>query len=449
MRRCVGTPPRQIEDPQSPPCVNYWEGDNGGATARGVTRDEIRVVTQDSGQRLSDLLFAFFNKRFEFYGRKLVAIPAVRSYGVQRPEEQRALAQKVAEENQAFAAFGYTAFVEAGHYFRELARLGVVAINSTHSYETSEDQEKYSPFLWSYLPPLDQVLKNDVEFACNSLVGRLASHAGPEFVTQTRKFAIAVAREGEPDYRPLSDGLRRCGATVRVVELSPKRAGYVGPNDEDKIIATDLRASGYTTLLCVCADAENLSFLWSAREVGYFPEVVTTGMSGVTIQPTNPSGTAVLFGGHNDHYFGLDASGKDLRPADQPVVWAKREMDPSAEVSSRDRRDYGALLLLASGIQMAGPHLTPQSFEQGLMKARFPNPGAGGPPYWQAHVGFGPGDHAMSNDLNAFWWSADARKEIEPRNPHGFCYINRGQRWSLGGWPEGALPFFDRTHPCR
>src|SRR3954449_11577135 len=26
VRDCVGNPPRQIEDPQSPPCVNYWKG---------------------------------------------------------------------------------------------------------------------------------------------------------------------------------------------------------------------------------------------------------------------------------------------------------------------------------------------------------------------------------------------------------------------------------------
>ncbi len=32
VRRCVGDPPRQTEDPQSPPCVNYFAGENGGAT---------------------------------------------------------------------------------------------------------------------------------------------------------------------------------------------------------------------------------------------------------------------------------------------------------------------------------------------------------------------------------------------------------------------------------
>src|SRR5687768_3921919 len=61
VRQCVGDPPRQIEDPQSPPCVPYWSGDNGGATARGATRDEVRI---GSNWGLQPQLVAFFNKRF-------------------------------------------------------------------------------------------------------------------------------------------------------------------------------------------------------------------------------------------------------------------------------------------------------------------------------------------------------------------------------------------------
>lgn len=46
LKRCVGNPTRQTEDPLSPPCVAFFEGDNGGATARGVTRDEATVVAK-------------------------------------------------------------------------------------------------------------------------------------------------------------------------------------------------------------------------------------------------------------------------------------------------------------------------------------------------------------------------------------------------------------------
>ena len=34
-KRCVGNPPRQTEDPFSPPCVAFFEGDNFGATYQG------------------------------------------------------------------------------------------------------------------------------------------------------------------------------------------------------------------------------------------------------------------------------------------------------------------------------------------------------------------------------------------------------------------------------
>ncbi|HUR49567.1 MAG TPA: hypothetical protein VMY88_08605, partial [Acidimicrobiales bacterium] len=43
-KRCVGSPPRQTEDPLSPPCVASYTGDNGGATYKGVTADEIRGI---------------------------------------------------------------------------------------------------------------------------------------------------------------------------------------------------------------------------------------------------------------------------------------------------------------------------------------------------------------------------------------------------------------------
>lgn len=43
-KRCVGNPPRQSEDPLSPPCAAFFDGDNQGETYQGVTRDEVRVL---------------------------------------------------------------------------------------------------------------------------------------------------------------------------------------------------------------------------------------------------------------------------------------------------------------------------------------------------------------------------------------------------------------------
>src|SRR5258708_37570124 len=43
-KRCVGSPPRQTEDPLSPPCVGFFEGGNGGATDAGVTGSTLRTL---------------------------------------------------------------------------------------------------------------------------------------------------------------------------------------------------------------------------------------------------------------------------------------------------------------------------------------------------------------------------------------------------------------------
>src|SRR5579884_2613954 len=43
-KHCVGNPPRQTEDPLSPPCVAFFQGDNGGRTYTGVTATEVRVL---------------------------------------------------------------------------------------------------------------------------------------------------------------------------------------------------------------------------------------------------------------------------------------------------------------------------------------------------------------------------------------------------------------------
>src|SRR5687767_4595120 len=125
VRQCVGDPPRQIEDPQSPPCVPYWSGDNGGATWHGVTRDEIRVVaTTNYNPSVFAAWQAFFNKRFEFYGRhiRLSERPIAGT-----PTGDRAAAQAAYEQDRAFASV--SAVTSTYDYFDELARLGIVGVD--------------------------------------------------------------------------------------------------------------------------------------------------------------------------------------------------------------------------------------------------------------------------------------------------------------------------------
>ncbi|MFT5222415.1 MAG: hypothetical protein ACI867_000717, partial [Glaciecola sp.] len=107
---------------------------------------------------------------------------------------------------------------------------------------------------------------------------------------------------------------------------------------------------------------------------------------------------------------------------------------------------YRSLATLAAGIQMAGPNLTPKTFEAGLYATRFPNPFAGGPPYRQARVGFN-NDHVMVNDYALVWWSGAARDPLNGR-AGTWCYVADGARWRAGFFPD-TFGFFDNaTSDC-
>ncbi|MCU1590545.1 MAG: hypothetical protein JWP11_1801, partial [Frankiales bacterium] len=101
-----------------------------------------------------------------------------------------------------------------------------------------------------------------------------------------------------------------------------------------------------------------------------------------------------------------------------------------------------ALLLLASGIQMAGPNLTVESFRDGLRKASFPNPitrtmaGA---------VDVRPDGYSLTADAAEWYYDPGARGPFSDSaaRPGTVCYLFGGARRVLGAWPRGDAPFFN------
>jgi hypothetical protein len=193
----------------------------------------------------------------------------------------------------------------------------------------------------------------------------------------------------------------------------------------------------------------------AASNQSYFPEWVVSSYMDMDISWAGHLAPAQ----EAQHFFGLSFFNKDLPADQQPVSWALKEVDPSWtwEPGSADQyRDptsaqwylYDDLLLLASGIQMAGPDLTPQAFQAGLFRTSFPNPGCGGPPYYQACVGF-PDVHHMYQDAAAIWWDPTQSSYGSRFDQAGgaYCYAALGARHPAGTWPAERVPLF--TGPCR
>ena len=457
VRRCVGDPPRQIEDPQSPPCAPYWEGpDNGGATSKGVTRDEIRVAVTKTGlmsieqmQELAD----FFNRRFELYGRHLtvVEVPAMQP----APTAQRDTAERTVEL-QPFAAIAFAPREDLSPFRTRLADARIVSISPDDLKATEAELRALHPYAWNYGMLFDQASRDLVEFACRSLAGHSARYGGTDVQQKTRSFAVVVMDSKtqelhSPDSRILHEGLRACApVTVRTAKYVGTKEGD-GTAADQQAFMNGLREDGVTTLVMAPASVAGiLQLMEAANAVDWSPEWLLPGGGDSFL--LNEEAYAPAPAEQLAHLMAMGGRNKGQRPADRPSVWAMQEQGIDSPHGTQFNREienrYQALLVLASGIQAAGPGLTPETFAKGLQSLRFPNPGAGAAPYYQATVGF-TGDHSMIDDEALQWWSASAPAYYSLQPVGGWCYVDQGARWRLGQWPNRPDAFFDADKPCR
>jgi hypothetical protein len=453
VRRCVGTPPRQTEDPQSPPCVNYFDGDNGGATAKGVTRDAIRIAVTDYAYEYFQVLVDHFNVRYEFFGRKLQLVK------IARLPDQRATAVAADEQARPFAATDWaTGNVDVGAYQQELARRNIVSVVGEPKYATAADYRRLAPYAWSYSPTLDEVEQNSGQFVCTSLAGRPARFADGLQKLATRKFAIFVSRPKSRSIpvSALQAELQRCGVNdVTVYDIDRN-------DDNTRSTATfgRLRSDGVSSIILLAHQFDAGQYMFAAPP-DFRPEWILTGMP----LQDNEAEWAVHGAAQKQRLFGPWSFNKLLAPEDTPAYRAQQDFTGDADSTVNDTRTaagragdpyfqsaYRALLLLASGIQLAGPNLTPESFARGLQGTPFPNPNPGAAPWYQARVGFRPGEFTMTGDAAVAWWSdaADSYGGGGLNQRGGFCYVGRGTRFSPGQWQDVEPALFDPdpTH-CR
>ena len=436
---CVGDPPRQIEDPQSPPCVPYWVGHNGGATSKGVSANQITVVTTQTC-KCDDMrqMVTFLNKRFELYGRQIV-LQYDSDQGTS-PAQQRATADSESQNIQPFAA---TNSNDGGgiDYADQLAHDGVIS-TFVRPYLPESYLSAHRPYIWSYPMAFDTLERTYATWICDRLKGGNAVHAGAALAGKPRVYGLVFTTEAvDIPISPqlLKDSLASCGVQLAVVATPQNQTAGTGQGTaNDAAVVTQLSSAHVTTVICLCEHSDLQAMGQAADQQIYFPEWVTT-----TYILNDQNVAEIKQGPPPDqlaHLFGLTVLPMQRLFQDHPSTWA----DPSTPYASdliEDVRDYEYhnLLLIASGIQMAGPNLTPTNFEAGLQKAAFPNPDTG---IHAGHVGFGGGSHAMTVDAAEFWWSNTEHGPYADEGAGTFCYVDHGARHSLADpWPAGD-PFF-------
>ncbi len=446
-----------------PPCLRWLGTNNGGNTARGVTKDKIKVVRylgqldpgtgailQSAGLSDSEevrgadyeALRKYANQHYFTYGRE-VAFENVNASGPSENDAaMRADAVKIANDIKAFAVIEGSP--DAGIpkvLAQELAQRGVVCI-CTASLSSTFYKEN-PPYIYSSLPTSTEYAAHIGEYIGKRLKGKKAQWAGDDvavgqtFRQQTRKFGL-IFIEGVRKVDP--EGKRARDAVVK--ELGKygvsfaREFGYIydgGRNTQDVTNAVArMKEGGVTTVLMLVDPLYPILFTGEATRQGYFPEWFITGSG---LSDTTTAGR--LYDQLQwRHAFGLSP------------LWITWETVARSE-GARARQhgtptnpdNIGVLINIYSsyfrvffaGVHMAGPNLTAETFAKGMQSY----PATGGKPGAPLYTWTRDNPTAIK-DFTEIWydWNRNGPDEREARGPGLIMKIDGGKRYKPGGWPS-------------
>lgn len=218
----------QTEDPNSPKCQDFFEGDNGGSTWQGVTGNEItvliynqvgRIIDQGQGQvqdtpsagtycdveimdcdepgeegygetdddphmwlKIANAYSRYFNDRYQTYKRY------VHFYyywsNADSPPTRKADAVDNWERLKPFAVMNKTWWGGYNEeYAQQMAAFDIMVFSPSDSPLSRSffNAPDLASKVWSYIPDVENWADMYIGYICNKVVGTKVNHAGPAF----------------------------------------------------------------------------------------------------------------------------------------------------------------------------------------------------------------------------------------------------------------------------
>ena len=439
------------------PCFAPFSGDNGGATAPGVTGDEMTIVYYEgqetdpiiayitdairsddtNGDQFATMkeLVRYYETYYELYGRKVNLITYEGTGNATDEVAARADAAQIALQYKPFAVFGGPALTSA--FADELAAHQVICIGCTPGQPASFYSDR-DPYVWGLDGSPLQKQQHVVEFLTKQIIGKNASHGGDAVKDQPRKLGLLYL-ESSGASKQLADtfaaSMQTAGspfAEVVAYQLDPTTIQSTATQ-----VITRMKTAGITTIVFSGDPVAPRDFTKEATAQEYFPEWVISASTLVDV-----SAFARTYDQEQwKHAFGVTQLAART-PTDQIGAFFIYKWFTGVEPPAND--SIGVIApnpaLFFAAIQRTGPNLTPQTFRDAIFALPSTSKGLviSQPYLTYGDKGYWPDtDYLGVDDATAIWWdpAATGPDEIRKDGVGMYEFVDGGQRYLPGQWP--------------
>jgi hypothetical protein len=453
----------------SPPCVQPFTAKNGGATAQGVTGNEIKVVIW-VGDPSKDPLLAgqiiaagasldtntikatwqgyidIYNKMLELYGRKI---------SVEFFDGTGSGADTAAAKSDAIAIAAKKPFAVLGGpaqstsvFSDELAHRGVICLGTCALAVPERITTNNAGYIFTDGPSPEEAAMITAQFVGKQAGPGKAQYAGDD-ATKNKQRVYGIAHYDTPDgqyhaqFNTLKDGLKKYKITPKADQsffLDPAKS-----QENARTIITKMKDAGVTTVIYTGDPLTPAALTKEASAQDYHPEWI--------VGPTVLADTT-FFGRTFDqaqwaHAFGVALVPGRVPQSENPNYTLYTWFHGSPPPNNTYNVIVPTVSVAARGLTLAGPKLTPKTFRDGL----FRYPPSGGDPVnprqsWGKHGLWPFVDYWGSDDAGILWWDPNATGEDEVGKVGQGVYQfgNGAKRYTLGHFPAaGQGGLFDTS----
>ena len=494
----------------APPCVPPLQGSNGGATYQGVTATSITVAvpypqpnaeaqavlaaagdndTQSQVNQTTQDYVNEFMHHVNTYGRTINlkffesnVNPADSSNPAAQNSQAQADAITVVKQLKAFASLGDATDPQAFENY--LVANQIPCISCTTTLPASYYLQR-APYVWGNgLPDETEDYSMRAEVICDEINPYPPQWVGgstnPEVNLKALKHRVygllwpgTSSNEYQPGEQFFVQRLQQeCGITFKDNFSYDLTGDITNPAEAQQQAGTFMAkfsTDGVSDVVFVGDPVTPVYFTSGATKQQYFPEWIQTG-SALT--------DTAIFGRVYDqsqwvHNFGFSALADRVQLADEPAYsvysWEYQKAPPAA---SGFGVQYALAYPLVLGINLAGPQLTPATYQCGMppytAKTNEGQPCVGqnypgifgypiSPTAWRTRVtnpvlSWGDklwpwDDYNQTDDGTLVWWDPNATGPAENGvvGKGLYQYPFGGKRYMYGSFPKGQVPWFDRT----